>query len=237
MPLLTADSVGKEFGGRRVLTAASLRVVEGEVRALVGRNGAGKSTLVRIAAGVIAPDHGIVIWREQRMQQGRLYRLARAGLLLLPADGLLVPDRRLADQLRLFADTFGNGSVEEALVAMRLESCAAQFVHQLSGGEKRRADLAVALVRAPACLLADEVLRGLAPLDAELIGQVLRTLAARGCAVLITGHELPFLMRFSDHVTWCTNGTTHELGSPNDAERHDAFRAEYLGQPWQTGSD
>jgi ABC-type multidrug transport system ATPase subunit len=230
--VLSVDSAGKQFGGRRVLTAASIRAVEGEVRAIVGRNGTGKSTLLRIAAGLVAPDHGIIIWRGERMQRARLHRLARAGLLLLPADGLLVPGRRLSDQLRLFAEVFGNNSVTEAVRAMRLEARAAQFVHQLSGGERRRADIAVALVRSPQCLLADEVFRDVAPLDCELIGRTLRALAANGCAVMITGHEVPYLMRFSDHITWCASGTTLELGSPAEAERHDAFRAAYLGQSW-----
>jgi ABC-type multidrug transport system ATPase subunit len=234
VPVLTVDSVGKQFGRRRVLTAASIRAVEGEVRAVIGRNGAGKSTLLRIAAGLLAPDHGIIIWRDARTRRSRLHCLARDGLLLLPADGLLVPGRRLYDQLRLFADVFGNGSVTEALHTMRLDACAAQFVHQLSGGERRRADVAVALVRSPACLLADEVFRDVAPLDSELIGQSLRLLAMNGCAVIITGHEVPYLMRFSDHITWCTSGTTLELGSPAAAERHDAFRAAYLGQSWRT---
>lgn len=236
MALLTADSIGKRFGSRRVLTAASIRVMAGETRALVGRNGAGKSTLLRIAAGLIAPDHGVIIWRDERMQRSHLARLARTGLLFLPSDGLLAPAGRLGEQLQLVADTFGSGNPNDAMRTMRLESCATQFVHQLSGGERRRADLAVALVRSPACLLADEVFRDVAPLDCELIGQTLRALAANGCAILVTGHELPFVMRFADQITWCMAGTTHELGSPAEAERSDAFRAAYLGESWRAGS-
>lgn len=235
-PILTADSIGKRFGSRRVLTAASIRVVSGTIGALVGRNGAGKSTLLRIAAGLERADHGVIIWRGARMLRSRLAKLARAGLLYLPADGLLAPARRLGDQLQLVADTFGTGSSADAIKAMRLESVVTQQVHQFSGGERRRADLAVALVRQPSCLLADELFRDSSPLDCELIGQTLRTLAQKGCAILVTGHELLFLMRFADHVTWCTTGTTHELGSPQDAERNDAFRADFLGEPWRAGS-
>jgi ABC-type multidrug transport system ATPase subunit len=225
MAVLTADSIGKQFDGRRVLTAATLRVASGEVRGLVGRNGAGKTTLLRIAAGLMVPDSGIVIWRERRMLRARLHRLAREGVLFLPADGVLAPGWRLDEQLRLVAATFPGGSVDAAVDSMRLEDCHARPVHQLSGGERRRANVAVSLIRRPSCLLADEPFRDLAPLDCELIGDALRAFATGGCAVMITGHELPFVMRFADHITWCTNGTTLELGPPAHAERNHAFRA------------
>ena len=234
MAVLVADSIGKRFADRSVLSSASLRVVEGEIRVLVGRNGAGKSTLLRIAAGVIAPDHGLVIWRGERAMRTHLWCLARSGLMLLPADGVLAPAKPLGEQLALIAATYGTGTVADALERMRLEGSAHLRVHQLSGGERRRASLAAALVRKPVCLLADEVFRDVAPLDAELIGETLRTLARAGCAVLATGHELPFLMSYADHVTWCVSGTTRELGSPAHATSNDAFRAAYLGEPWPT---
>lgn len=217
-----------------MLTAASLRVTAGECRALVGRNGAGKSTLLKIAAGVMAPDHGIIIWKGERLQRASLARFAREGLLLLAADGLLAPGQRLGAQLEMTAETFRRGDPREALAAMRLDDLASQRVSQLSGGERRRANLALALVRSPECLLADEVFRDVAPLDCELVGETLRALAARGCAVLVTGHEVGFLLRYCDHLSWCSAGTTRELGSPEAAQRVDAFRAEYLGERWQS---
>ena len=182
MAVLIADSVGKGFAGRTVLASASLRVVEGEVRALVGVNGAGKSTLLRIAAGVVSPDHGLIIWRGARLTRAHLWRLARSGLMLLPADGVLAPAKPLRRQLMLIAATYGTAGVDDALARMRLESRAPMLVHQLSGGERRRASVAAALVRKPLCLLADEVFRDVAPLDAELIGETLRTMARAGCA-------------------------------------------------------
>lgn len=236
MEILVADSIGKRFGERRVLTAASLRVVSGQIRALVGRNGAGKSTLLRIAAGLMAPDHGVIRWRGERTLRTQLPTLARDGLLFLSADGLLAPERTLVAQLELVAETFGGGSPRDALQALRLEPHATQLVGQLSGGERRRADLALALVREPNCLLADEVFRDLAPLDCELIGDTLRGFASRGCAVLVTGHEIGFILSYCDHVTWCSAGTTRELGPPEAAQRVDAFRAEYLGRDWHDPS-
>ena len=155
--------------------------------------------------------------------------------MFLPADGLLAPAGRVRDQLMMFAETFPGGMpAEEAIRHMRLDECAGRRIVELSGGERRRADIAAALVRRPACLLADEVFRDVAPLDCEFIGSILRELAGRGVAIAISGHELAFVMRYSDHVTWCTNGTTRALGSPQTASANDSFRSEFLGEQWNS---
>jgi ABC-type branched-subunit amino acid transport system ATPase component len=89
--------------------------------------------------------------------------------------------------------------------------------------------LAAVLVRRPTCLLADEPYRGLAPHDAEVLTAALRALTAAGVAVVVTGDEVPTLLEAADHITWCTSGTTYELGPPAVAVQHEAFRREYLG--------
>lgn len=99
----------------------------------------------------------------------------------------------------------------------------------LWGGTGRRADLALALVRRPACLIPDEPLTEIEPKDRGLIAAMLRAQAALGCAVLITGHEVRDLMSVSDYVIWMAAGTTRGLGSPDQARAHDQFRREYLG--------
>jgi ABC-type multidrug transport system ATPase subunit len=235
LTVLSVDCVGKDYGTRQVLTAASLNLNAGRIEALVGRNGAGKSTLMGIAAGLITAKHGLVIWKGERLKRARLWQLARRGLMFLPADGLLAPAGRVRDQLSMFAETFPGGMpAEEAVRHMRLEECGSRRIVELSGGERRRADIAAALVRRPACLIADELFRDVAPLDCEFIGSILRELAERGVAIAISGHELAFVMRYSDHVTWCTNGTTRALGSPQMASDNDSFRSEFLGQQWNS---
>jgi ABC-type branched-subunit amino acid transport system ATPase component len=85
------------------------------------------------------------------------------------------------------------------------------------------------VARKPDCLLADEPLQGLAPLDAELVGQALRSMARCGCAVIASGHEVPALLEVADEVVWQTAGTTHLLGSPDQARSNHQFVREYLG--------
>ena len=232
--VLVADCIARRFGGRAVLTAATLRAESGMVTALLGRNGEGKSTLLRIAAGIIAADAGAVHFRGTVYERPRLSLLARRGLYLLADRDMLSTSFTIDDQLRLIARRFRAGEREAAVVAEAAET--AGVAHrlearpfQLSGGEYRRAELAMAFARRPVCLLADEPFRGIAPRDAEALVGLFRAIAAVGCAVCVTGHEVWTLFDAADRVTWCTNGTTYELGPPDLARTEPRFRAGYLG--------
>lgn len=229
MSVLIADGVGKWLGGRRVLSAATLRAVSGKVRVLFGRNGAGKSTLLKIAAGWLQPDSGVVHFAGQAYLHPTLATLARRGLFYLPDHDLLSPVLSVRRQLELLRRRFGGGDVDEAVALTGITLVADQRPPSLSGGELRRAELAAALVRRPRCLLADEPFRGVAPRDAEVLAVVLRKLADDGCAVVVTGHEVPTLFAAADDVCWCTGGMTYELGPPDVARAHDGFRRDYLG--------
>ena len=230
-PILCADCVAKSFQGRRVLSSATLRAEPGQVRVLFGRNGSGKSTLLRIAAGLMQPDSGTVHFDGQALEHARLSVLGPAGVFYLPDHDLLSPRFTVRDHLDMVVRRFDRGVAAEAAALAGVTERLDQYPHQLSGGETRRAELAVALVRGPICLLADEPFRGVAPLDAEILARVFRELARRGCAVIFTGHEVETLLAAADHVTWCTDGTTYELGPPAMAREHARFRDSYLGPP------
>lgn len=230
--LLRVESAAKSFAGRRVLSSASLRAVPGELRVLFGRNGIGKSTLLKIAAGCVAPDGGTVHFGAHAYVRARLHGLAAAGLFYLPDADLLSSAFTVRQQLALLQRQYRGGDINEAAARVGIDARLDQRPDTLSGGERRRAELAAVLVRRPRCLLADEPYRGLAPHDAEVLTTVLRALAAEGVAVLVTGHEVPTLVHAADHITWCTSGTTYELGPPAVALQHEAFRREYLG-PWR----
>ncbi len=229
MSVLVADGVGKWFGTRRVLSAATLRAVSGAVRVIFGRNGTGKSTLLKIAAGWIAADTGTVHFAGRAYLRPTLAELARRGLFYLPDQELLSTAMPVRAQLDLLRRRFPGGDVAAALALTGVADVADRRPPALSGGELRRAELAAALVRRPRVLLADEPFRGVAPRDAEVLATVLRRLAADGCAVVVTGHDVPTLLDAADHVTWCTGGMTYELGTPAAARAHDAFRRDYLG--------
>ncbi len=228
-PILAAECVAKSFDGRRVLTSATLRAVPGEVRVMLGRNGAGKSTLIKIAAGRLAPDSGAVHFTGRAHLRASMRQLSAAGLFYLPDQDLLSNAFTLRRQLEMFRRRFGGNDVTRSAERVGIAHLLDVRPWHLSGGELRRAEIAAALIRRPTCFLADEPFRGIAPKDAEDIARALTELATEGAAVVITGHEVPALLGAAHHVTWCTSGTTYELGSPEMATRHEAFRREYLG--------
>ena len=227
--ILRADSIGKSFRGTRVLSSATLRAVPGEVRVLFGRNGIGKTTLLRIAAGLLRPDTGVVHFDGHFYESASLSALAGAGLFYLPDRDLLSSAFSVRKQLEMFRRQFDGGDVAESAAQVGVADRIDKHPDQLSGGERRRAELAAVLVRRPKCLLADEPFRGIDPRDAEDLTRVFVDLAARGIAVVITGHDVPTLLDAAHQVSWCTSGTTYELGPPAVATRHDAFRRDYLG--------
>lgn len=228
-PILVADCVAKSFDGRRVLGSATLRAVPGELRVIFGRNGAGKSTLLEIATGRLAPDNGTIHFAGRAFLRVSLRTLAAAGLFYLPDQDLLSNAFTVRRQLEMIRRRFNGNDVERAADRLGVAGALDRRPFELSGGERRRAEIAAALVRRPTCLIADEPFRGIAPRDAEDLANVLSELTAAGVAVVITGHEVAALLDAADHVTWCTSGTTYELGPPPVAAQHHEFRREYLG--------
>lgn len=229
MYALVADCVSKAFGERRVLTSASLRAKAGEVRAILGRNGEGKSTLMKIAVGWLQPDGGVVCMGDTAFPRASLSALAALGVFYLPDHDILAPTYDVGMQLGLFARRFGRRTRHDAARLARVEQLLDRRPASLSSGELRRAELALAITRKPAVLIADEPYRGIAPADHDDLTALFRAMAANGCAVVVSGHEVPSLLAAADHVTWCTDGTTYELGAPAHACEHDGFRTRYLG--------
>lgn len=228
-PLLEADCVSKAFEDQRVLTSASLRAVPGELRALLGRNGAGKSTLLKIACGVVTPDSGVVRFDGETHLRSSLAALARLGVFYWPDRDLFSAGYSVRRQLTMFQRQFGGRPVAEVAASTLTTDLLGARPDELSGGERRRAELAAVLVRQPRCLLADEPYRGIDPKDAEVLTTHLLTLARSGTAVVVTGHEVPTLLAAADQIIWCTSGTTYDLGPPDSARGHASFVQEYLG--------
>lgn len=225
-----ADSITKSFGARRVLNAATLWARRGSVCALLGRNGSGKSTLFRIAAGLVRADQGVILFDGRALVRPRLYRLARRGVFVLPERDLLPRGETVGTLLRMVADRFaGTAAVATAVERLRLGELLDRMPYTLSGGELRRAEVAVATARAPRVLFADEPFMGIAPKDADIIAAALRQLAEDGCALVVSGHEVEQVLDIADEVVWITAGTTHSLGGSTQARQHWQFRQEYLG--------
>ena len=211
---LWAEGIGKSFGAVEVLKSASLWAEAGKVTTLMGRNGSGKFTLMKIAVGVLRSDYGVVSFLGDVRER---HSLARLGLMYVPQEGLISPNYRVGDHFLALESVFGSAGLEVAIADLRVADLMEQRAYSLSGGERTRVSLGLAFAREPAVLVADEPLVGLTPIDQEMIGQALRRLAARA------------LLDISDVIPWSVASTTHHIGSPREALKHNQFRREYLG--------
>lgn len=228
-PLFAADSIGKSFGARTILKAASVWARAGKITVLFGRNGCGKSTLLKIGAGQLRADHGVVQFAGRAYLRPRLSALASRGLFYLPDRDLLSRRLTVGEQIRAVEWRFGGSRSAGILERLGVGARLGQTPVELSGGERRRAEIAAAWIRAPRCLLADEPFAGIDPADAEVVAEAFREMARQGCAIVITGHEVRQLLDAADDIVWMTAGTTHGMGTPKEAIQHEQFRREYLG--------
>lgn len=226
---LRVEGVGKRFGSTDVLKSAALWAKAGQITTLMGRNGSGKTTLMRIAAGHLRADQGTVWFEGTALERPKLHQLARAGLMYVPQDELVVSRYRVIDHFGAFAAVFPDFEIEEAVEKTRIAELLKQRVATLSGGERMRVSLALAMARRPRVLLVDEPLVGLAPRDQEMMAGLLRNLAEAGSAIVTSGHDTRILLEMSDAILWSVSGTTHYLGTPKEATQHTQFCREYLG--------
>lgn len=227
--VFTAQSLGKSYRGVEVLKGATLWGERARISALLGRNGSGKTTLMECAFGLRWPDYGVVQVGGLTFERPAPHRMARLGVFYLPHRGLLSSAHSLRRHLEPVAGQAGAADLSELVGRLKISHVLDQKPHQVSGGERRRAELAIALLRRPTCLLADEPFAGVTPKDRIVVADALRELAEGGCAVVITGHDVNDVLALADDVTWMVAGTTHQLGTPEQARAHHQFVREYLG--------
>jgi len=183
----------------------------------------------KLRPAAFEPDSGSIQFAGRAYLSVRLRDLAVEGLFYLPDYDLLSTAFTVRHQLEMIRRQFKGGDPMEAAKQLGVTDHLEKRSFELSGGERKRAELAAVFVRRPRCLLADDPYRGIAPIDAEELTKAFSALAADGVAVVITGHEVPTLFGVADQVTWCTSGTTYELGPPAIAMQNEGFRREYLG--------
>lgn len=229
MTMLHADCIAKRLGSQQILTAATLKAERGTITGLLGRIGAGKSTLMKICAGLDSPDGGWVKFYGTQYIRPRLHQLARLGLYYLADSRNLASSLSVRQNFEAIQRRYSETIADEAIESMQLGHLLDSRPGSMSGGERRRAEIGLALARAPKCLIADEPFRGLDPLICEIVGNGFRRLAGSGCAVVVSGHEVRALVPYLDSIVWLTSGTTHQLGAPGDAWQDERFRREYLG--------
>lgn len=232
---LSANGLGKRFKQRQVLRGVSLSVQRGEVVGLLGPNGAGKTTCFYIITGLISADYGTITLDNQDITTLPMYRRARLGIGYLPQEPSVFRGMTVEQNIRAVLESVE--SEPDAREAM-LDDLMAEFsiTHlrrtpalALSGGERRRLEIARALASQPHFILLDEPLAGIDPIALGDIRDLVSHLKDRGIGVLITDHNVRETLDIVDRAYIIHNGEVLMSGNPSDIVRHDDVRRVYLG--------
>ena len=236
MSLLKAVSVAKAYSGRRVVDGVSLAVQGGEVVGLLGPNGAGKTTTFHMMVGLVQPDEGKVLLNDDDLTNAPIYQRARAGISYLPQESSVF--RRLTVEQNLLAilqtlDLSGADQKERAGGLMKMLGVTHLATHKaftLSGGERRRVEIARALVLSPFFLLLDEPFTGIDPIAVAEIQKIVRNLVTSGIGILITDHNVRETLGICDRAYIVNQGTILEEGTPQFIAASPKARKFYLGE-------
>ncbi|HLO68548.1 MAG TPA: LPS export ABC transporter ATP-binding protein [Holophaga sp.] len=232
---LEASNLHKRYGDRSVVRGVSLDVSPGEVVGLLGPNGAGKTTTFYMVVGVEAPDQGTIRWQGRDVTGEPMHRRARLGIGYLPQESSVFRGLTVWDNLMALAEL--QPLSREAQVA-RCEKLLADFhLHKvrdtlgmsLSGGERRRCEMARALVTDPRIMLLDEPFAGVDPKSVLEIQGLIADLKARGIGVLITDHNVRETLQIADRAYILADGMIMKHGLPQEIADDPDIRRVYLG--------
>jgi len=235
LPVLEADELRKSYGGRTVVAGVTLRVTGGEVIGLLGPNGAGKTTTFSMVVGLVAPDQGRVRLDGLDVTGLPMFRRARRGMGYLPQEASVFRKLTALENLLAILETLSitrEERVEKAhllLDRFKLTHLAHAVADTLSGGERRRLEIARALTLTPRFILLDEPFAGIDPITVLDLQQVIRDLAAGGIGILITDHNVRDTLAITDRAYIISAGTIFRSGSPDALSADAEVRRVYLG--------
>ncbi|HEY7169152.1 MAG TPA: LPS export ABC transporter ATP-binding protein [Candidatus Binatia bacterium] len=236
MSVLKAVEVAKSFNGRRVVNRVNLDVKGGEIVGLLGPNGAGKTTTFHMMVGLVQPDEGKVLLNDKDLTAAPIYERARAGISYLPQESSVFRRLTVEDNLAAILQTLDLSAEEQkersqALMKMLgVTHLANHKAFTLSGGERRRVEIARALVLSPYFILLDEPFTGVDPIAVAEIQKIIRKLITSGIGILITDHNVRETLGICDRAYIVNEGTILEEGTPDKIAASPAARKFYLGE-------
>jgi len=236
MATLRTEALTKSYGGRTVVRGVSVEVHSGEVVGLLGPNGAGKTTTFYMTVGLTAPDSGRVLLDGADVTDDPMYIRARKGIGYLPQEpsvfrGLTVGQNILAilETLNLTAAE-RRARLRDLLAELNLTPLADSPAYTLSGGERRRVEIARCLAADPKYLLLDEPFAGVDPIAVGEIRHLVHDLKSRGIGVLITDHNVRETLEIVDRAYILHDGKVLMSGTPDEVVRDETVRRVYLGE-------
>lgn len=242
MPLLQCEGLVKDYPGKRAVDGVSFHVEEGEIVGLLGPNGAGKSTSFRMACGLIAPTEGRVILRGKDVTSWAMYRRAQNGLGYLPQDASIFSKLSVEQNIIAILEFRGQSRrqsmarTEQLLSEFGLWEKRLQRSGSLSGGERRRLEIARALASDPQIILLDEPFTGIDPVTIHSIQDIIRGLKNRGISILLTDHRERETLILTDRSYIICGGRVLVSGDAETVLNDPGAIASYFGKRFDVTS-
>lgn len=236
MSLLQANSLKKRYKSRVVVKDVSLEVASGEVVGLLGPNGAGKTTCFYMIVGLVSVDGGSIVIDERNITRMPMHARARLGLAYLPQEASVFRKLSVEENVRAVLELQNLSETEiTARLATLLDDLGVAHLRQasalsLSGGERRRVEIARALATRPAFILLDEPFAGVDPIAVLDIQRIIRFLKERSIGVLITDHNVRETLGICDRAYIINEGTVLASGKPEEIVYNENVRRVYLGE-------
>ena len=236
---LKARDLEKVYRGRKVVNGVTLEVAPGEIVGLLGPNGAGKTTTFYMMVGLVEPDDGRVTLGDRNITRSPMYRRARMGISYLPQEPSAFRHLSVEDNLWIILEGLGleagaaRQRIDGLLREFGLEDRAGQRAETLSGGERRRLEVARALAIEPTFILLDEPFAGIDPIAVLELQRIIRHLRSLGIGVLITDHNVRETLKITDRAYIIKDGKIFANGEPAALAANADVRRIYLGEDFQ----
>ena len=232
---LQAVEISKSYRGRKVVDDVNLEIAQGEVVGLLGPNGAGKTTTFYILVGLARPDTGRVLLDGEEITDLPMYLRARSGISYLPQEPSVFRKLTVEENLLAVLETLPltaeqqRDRLEELLAQMGLETVRYNRAYTLSGGERRRLEIARSLVLQPAFVLLDEPFAGIDPVTVTDVQKIIARLSEAGIGVLVTDHNVREALRVTDRAYIIHDGRIFRAGTPGELSGDSEVLRVYLG--------
>ncbi|RPI18250.1 MAG: LPS export ABC transporter ATP-binding protein [Acidobacteriales bacterium] len=239
MRKLQTSEISKSYGGRKVVDDVSILVEQGEVVGLLGPNGAGKTTSFYMIVGLISPDSGRILLDETDITSLAMYHRARNGISYLPQEPSIFRKLTVEENLLAILETLPlNGRARRERMHSLIEQLGLEKVrrnkgYNLSGGERRRVEIARSLVIEPSFLLLDEPFSGIDPIQVLELQRIIFELKRTGIGILVTDHNVRETLAVTDRAYIIHNGKIFRAGRPEALGRDPEVKQIYLGESFQ----
>ncbi len=243
MRTLETREISKSYRGRRVVDDVSVSVRQGEVVGLLGPNGAGKTTSFYMIVGLISPDSGRVLLDGEDLTLMPMFQRARHGISYLPQEPSVFRKLSVEDNLMAILETRDmrgrerREKMDRLIEQMGLQTVRRSKAYVLSGGERRRVEIARSLAIEPSFLLLDEPFSGIDPIQVLELQRIIFDLKQAGIGILVTDHNVRETLMVTDRAYIINNGKIFRSGSPDALGRDPEVKRVYLGESFTFGSE